>query len=261
VNPTPSKVIFITGASSGIGYALALAYARRGDRVAAFARRSDRLDSLIAAAGSAGSSILPLVGDVTQAQDVTQAIQTIDQRWGRLDICIANAGIGHRGAITTAAWSDLDAVLRTNIDGVLHTIRAADSLLARSGGGQIVTISSVLSIAIGPYSTIYSASKATVNALVRGLRQEMAAQGTRFTNVMLGQTHTEFSQARRGVPGKVAGGLPTMTAEFVADRIIAAVDRRQARLTLRPVDHLIMLGGALFPAIMGRILVRVYRAR
>jgi short-subunit dehydrogenase len=256
-----SRVVLITGASSGIGRALVLAFAKSGAHVAATARRLDRLHELAAEAASLPGQVFQIHADVTQPADLTKAVHAIEARWGRLDVVVANAGIGHRGTLADAAWDDLDAVLRTNLDGVLHTVRAAIPLLRNSGSGHIILISSVVSLAPGPYATLYAASKAALNVIARGLRMELAADHIWVTNVLLGQTHTEFAEKRRGIPGKVAGRLPTMTPEYVAARILRAADQRHRSVTLRLIDHAIMAAGLLFPHIMDRVLARVYRPR
>jgi NADP-dependent 3-hydroxy acid dehydrogenase YdfG len=141
-----SQVVLITGASSGIGYATALAFARRGTHVVATARRAERLSALadaINALPTPHGDILPITADVTDAEAMNQAASQTLARFGRLDILIANAGLGQRGSLVDAPWDDLDVIVRTNIDGVLHSIRAAVPAMRQSGGGQIVIISSV----------------------------------------------------------------------------------------------------------------------
>jgi len=180
-------------------------------------------------------------------------------RWGRLDVLVANAGLGQRGSITDSNWEDLEVVLRTNIDGVLHSIRAAVPTMRKSGGGHIITISSVVSVAPGAYSAIYSASKAAVNVIARTLRVELAADNIWVTNILLGQTHTEFAYVRRGRPGQVGGKLPTMSAAFVARRIVQESTRRRRTVTLRWFDRLITFAGTYLPWLMDRLVARFYR--
>jgi len=254
------RIVLITGASAGIGYETALAFARLGDRVAATGRRADRLDALVAAAKGLPGEILPIVADVTHGEAMADAVAQIAAKWGRLDVLIANAGIGQRGPIVESNWDDLDVVLRTNIDGVLHTVRAAVPLMRRGSGGTIIMISSVVSYAPGAYSGVYAASKSAVNTIARALRTELTRDPIWVTNVILGQTHSEFALTRRGTPGKVASRLPTMTADFVASRIVALSSRRRREVILRPIDRLIVFAGVFFPWIMDRILERVYRS-
>src|SRR5262249_46835427 len=191
---------------------MALAIAQHGERVAATARRADRLEQLAAAAKSLPGEVRTYTADVTRAEDTQRVVDDLMGHWGRLDVFIANAGLGQRGGIVESAWEDLEIVLRTNIDGVLHSVRAAVPAIRKSGGGHIITISSVAGIAITPYATVYAASKAALNAIARGLRTELKSDGIWVTNVIVGQTHTEFAEKRRGIPGRVAQKLPTLDA-------------------------------------------------
>jgi short-subunit dehydrogenase len=190
-----------------------------------------------------------------------QIADAIMARWGRLDVLVANAGLGQRGSIVDANWDDLDMVLRTNIDGVLHSVRAAVPLMRKSGGGQIIMISSVMSYAAAPYAAVYSASKSALNTLSRSLRGELAGDHIWVTNILLGQTHSEFAEARRGQKGRVVEKLPTMTAEYAAQRIVNEVGRKHRDVTLRLLDRLINMVGLYFPRLMDRIMTRVYRVK
>jgi short-subunit dehydrogenase len=254
------RVMLVTGASSGIGYATALEFARQGGRVAALARRADRLDALVKAARTLPGEVLPLVGDVTQPEDLARAVAETLTRWGRLDVLVANAGLGQRGSLVDAAWQDLDTVLQVNIAGVLHSIRAAVPAMRAGGrGGHIFLISSVAGVAPAPFAAMYGATKSFVNGLARALRHELADEHIWVTNVLLGQTHSEFAANRLGQPGRVARGLPTMSAEFVARRIVGATGHRQRTLVLRPLDFGFILAATLVPSLLDRILKAVYK--
>jgi short-subunit dehydrogenase len=253
------RVILITGASSGIGYETALAFAQRGDKVTATARRADRLEQLAAAAKGLPGEVRTYNADVTRAADMQHVVDDLMAQWGRLDVLVANAGLGQRDGIVESAWEDLEAVLRTNIDGVLHSVRAAVPAMRQSGGGHIVTVSSVAGIAITPYATVYAASKAALNAIARGLRTELKNDHIRVTNIIVGQTHTEFAEKRRGMPGRVAQKLPTMDAATVASRIVYESSHNHRSVTLRPLDQLTVFAGTFLPQIMDRILERIYK--
>src|SRR5690606_354665 len=140
----PPRAILITGGSAGIGRAAALLFAAMGDQVAVVARRAEALDELAAEAERAKlpGTILPLVADVTDAAAIQRAVARALAEFNRLDVVVAGAGVGHRGSLADAQWDDLDAVLRTNVDGVLHTVRAAVPAMRASGGGHIVLLSS-----------------------------------------------------------------------------------------------------------------------
>src|SRR5689334_21636816 len=146
---------------------MALLFARRGDHVIPTARRMDLLEALAQDAAALSGKLIPIEADELNRADLQKAVAAADAQFGRLDIVIANAGLGQRGSIVDSAWEDIEAVLRINVERALHTIRAAVPLLRRSGGGHIVMISSVLSLATGPYCAVYSATKTTINALAR----------------------------------------------------------------------------------------------
>lgn len=256
------KVVFITGVSSGIGRAAALAFVRRGDHVAGLARRRDRLDELtaeISALPSPHGDFLGIEGDVTQAESVQSAVDQAVARFGRLDVLLANAGVGQRGAVADADWNDLQTLLRTNIDGVLHSIRAAVPAMRRGGGGHILTISSVSHNLVSPYAATYAASKAFVSSLAHSLRLELEADHIKVTDFLVGRTQTEFNEKRLGAGKRTGESLPTMTADKVATAILKAVDHPRRSVTLRLFDRLVIWGNILLPDVIGRMARRQYR--
>ncbi len=262
MNQVASPVVLITGASSGIGYETALVFARQGARVAALARRTDRLAALCEAAASLPGEILPLQADVTRPEEVRAAVDQAIARWGHLDVLVANAGIGHRGPLAEADWADLETVLRTNIDGVLHSVRAAvPALRASPGDGprHIHLISSITGNAPPPYAATYGASKAFVNGLARALRVELAADRIYVTTFLVGQTDTEFAQRRLGHSGKVASKLPSMPASQVAEAIARVTFRPKRTVVLRLIDRVLIMAGAIAPTLFDRFQGRVYR--
>lgn len=264
-----TQVVLITGASSGIGYATALAFARQGAHVAVTARRAERLAALeqaIAALPVSHGDCLTFAADVTDGKAMRVVVAQTVERFGRLDVLVANAGIGQRGALVDAEWDDLDAVMRTNIDGVLHSIRAAVPAMRQSGGeasgGHIVIVSSVAAMAPSPYTAVYAASKAFVSSLARSLSLELEPDNITVTNLLVGVTATEFSQRRLGTPGygSRASSLPALPVEQVAEAIVRAADGRRSRTRmLRWFDRLILLGNLLVPGLIGRQALKRYR--
>ncbi len=249
------KVIFITGASSGIGRATALAFARRGDHVCGMARRKERLADLaqeIANLPEPHGDFLAVAGDVRQADRVEAALTMTLDKFGRLDVLVANAGIGQQGALVEANWQHLETVLRTNIDGVIHSVRACVPAL-RSTSGQILIVSSVVSGIHTPYTAAYAASKAFVSSLAGSLRLELADAGICVSDVLVGRTRTEFNQNRLGSSQNNRGGLPSARPETVAEAIVRATQHRQRRVILRLFDRLILAGGVLAPGLMARL--------
>jgi short-subunit dehydrogenase len=259
----PERVVFITGASSGIGYATAIAFARRGTHVVLTARRADRLVGLKRAIETLPNhgDVLTICADVKDPIAVQGAIVATMERFGRLDVLVANAGIGHRGSLVDSRWEDLDLLLRTNIDGVLHTIRAGVPAMRQSGGGHIVIVSSVVANMPAPYAAAYSASKAFVSSLARSLQLELKGDRITVTDLIVGRTDTEFSERRLGQAGRAsrAPTIPVMKADYVAEAIVRACERRQRRVILRWLDRLIVWANALFPGLMGRRALSQYR--
>lgn len=253
------KVVMVTGATSGIGKATVLLLVAIGHQVVAVGRRTERLEELQNACEEMLGDLLTVVADVTDGEQMLAAVGETLAQFNRLDVLVANAGLGFRGQLVEAEWGDLEAVLRTNIDGVLHSIRACVPAMRASGGGKIITVSSILGAIPAPGSAIYSASKAAVGSLAQALRMELRADNIGVTNLLVGQTHTEFAEKRRGVSGKVASKVPTMTPEKVAAQILWAMERNKRSMILRPLDRVIVVLGRFFPWIMDRVMYRVYR--
>lgn len=257
INP---RAILITGGTSGIGRAAALLLVALGDHVAITGRRADRLAELSAEVEKRKlpGRLLTIEADVTDPAAMQRAAALTLAEFNRLDALIANAGIGQRGALVEARWEDLETVLRTNIDGVIHSVRAAVPAMRASGGGQIILISSILGPVPAAYSAVYSASKAATDALGRSLRGELKADRIRVTVLWVGQTHTEFAEHRLGQPGRVASRWPTMTPEQVAGGIVWALERHPRTMTLRWIDGVFVWAGRRFPALVDRFLARIY---
>ena len=201
---TSEQVVLITGASSGIGYATSLAFARRGWMVVGTARREERLYQLKQTIETETSGVfLPLVTDVQDVDAMKQVVGAIQGQFGRLDVLVANAGVGQRGSVVDSDWADLQTLLRTNIDGVLHSVRAAVPLMRQGErGGHIVIVSSISYQLVMPYAANYAASKAFVSSLARSLRLELEADNIGVSDMIIGRTETEFSEKRLGQAGR-----------------------------------------------------------
>jgi hypothetical protein len=230
-----------------------------GHQVTAVGRRQERLDELKAASEGLLGEVLPLAGDVTDAERMLQIVAETLAQFGKLDVLVANAGVAFRGSLVDADWQDLETVLHTNLDGVLHSIRAAVPAMRAGQGGHIILINSVTARATTPGAAVYAAAKAAQDSLAQALRVELAADHIWVTTLLVGQTHTELAEKRLGAPGKVASKFPTMSAEKVAAQIVWAMERRKRTIVIRPLDKLIVLGGRFAPWLTERLLYRVYR--
>ncbi|RJF91215.1 SDR family oxidoreductase [Sphingomonas cavernae] len=197
------KVALVTGASSGIGEAAALALAEAGASVAVSARRADRLADLVARIEAAGGKALALAGDVAVEAEATMAVADTVARLGRIDILVNSAGVIQAGGVESLPLDEWRRVIDINLLGTLYTCKAAIGPMKAQGGGDIINISSTAGRRaaglFGPYST----SKFGLTGLTEGLRQEVGGAGIRVAIVEPGATETE-----------VAAGIgdPTMRA-------------------------------------------------
>ena len=232
-----SKVIVITGASSGIGAATAHLLAKRGHSLALAARSKDVLERV---AQDCGSKAIAVVTDVTdRAQVNTLVTRTID-RLGPIDAWINNAGQGITREPSQLTDEDVDTMVRVNIKSVLYGMQAILPHFRGRGAGQIVNVSSFLSrVPMASIRSAYSASKAALNSLTANLRMDLAASdpGIHVTLVMPGLVATEFAQhAVHGTPPirPGAGGAPSQTADEVAAVIVRAIDEPVAEVFTNP---------------------------
>ncbi len=259
----PQKTVaLITGASSGIGYETALAFVKKGIHVAATARRVDKLGDLQKAVlnlPAGHGDILTVEADVTRREAMQNAVKLAVGRFGRLDILVANAGVGHRGAFADSDWAGIETLLRTNIDGVMHSIQAAVPAMRQSGGGHIITVSSVTYNLTSPYAATYAASKAFVSSLAHSLRLELESENIKVTDILVGRTATEFNQNRLGLGKRSTESLPTMTPAQVASAIVKATEGNPRSVVVRFFDRLIILGNILVPELIGRIALKQYK--
>ena len=178
---------------------------------------------------------------------------------GGWDILLANAGVGQHGKLADADWRHIETILRVNIDGVIHSVRACAPAMRESGGGQIMLVSSVVAGIHTPYTAVYAASKAFVSSLAGSLRLELAEDKIIVTDLLIGRTESEFNQARLGSEHVNRGGLPVKSAEEVADIILRAAQRKQERVIPSWIDRLALAGGTLAPRVMARLAARQYR--
>jgi NAD(P)-dependent dehydrogenase (short-subunit alcohol dehydrogenase family) len=191
------RVVFITGASSGIGEALAREHHRRGDRVAVLARRVERLHALATELGGP-SRCLPLGGDVTVRADLDAAIAQTEREFGRVDVVYANAGFGVDGRFEDLSVDDVRRQFETNVFGVLHTAWASLEALTRTRG-VFALVGSVAGFFAGPGSFAYSMSKFAVRAFAEGMDGEWAARGVAVVHIAPGFVDSEIRQVdRRG---------------------------------------------------------------
>ncbi|MFE6156593.1 SDR family oxidoreductase [Streptomyces sp. NPDC057889] len=188
------KVVAITGASSGIGEATALLLAERGARLVLGARRSERLEALVARIEKAGGEAVQIRTDVTRLDDVRALVGLAGERFGRLDVLISNAGVGTISPLDDLRTTEWDHMVDVNIKGVLHGIGATLPVFRAQGGGHFVTTASTAAFRVAPAMAVYAGTKIAVRAICEGLRQE-AGPTVRVSTVSPGVIDTDFAEA------------------------------------------------------------------
>ncbi|MCL2458638.1 MAG: SDR family oxidoreductase [Desulfobulbus sp.] len=191
------KTAIVTGASSGIGRATALALAGEGAAVVLNARRRERLTEVAAEIAALGGKALVAPGDVGKKEAIDALLaQTLAWANGgnSYHIVVANAGRGLEGGLLTSDEAQWEALYRTNVLGTAHLMRQAGRYLVQRQCGDIVAVGSVVGRAISPFSSVYGATKFAVAGLVEGLRREICGHGVRVSLVMPGIVNSEFQQ-------------------------------------------------------------------
>jgi len=187
------KVAFITGASSGIGAAMAREFARRGADVVLLARRWERLEALALEVRARGRKALTIRCDVTVDGDLEAAVEQTVAELGRIDWAVANAGFGVAGAVHKLTIDDFRRQFETNVFGVLRTYHATRDALIASRGSFVIT-GSVMSYIALPLSAPYAMSKHAMKALAGALGVEMAKYGVAVTLLAPGFVDSEIRQ-------------------------------------------------------------------
>ncbi|MGW4353209.1 SDR family oxidoreductase [Nocardia sp. NPDC004582] len=217
-----SKIILVTGASSGIGEATARRLAAAGHHVVLGARRTDRLAQLVTELKDAGYDAEYAHLDVTNLDNVRAVVTDVRARHGRVDVLVNNAGVMPLSMVEDLRVDDWNRMIDVNLRGVLHGIAAVLPSMRERRSGHIITIASTAADRVDPTGVVYSATKYAVRAISEGLRQETS--DIRVTLVNPGLTHTELTHS---------GGAPELqnairealaTAGLDASAIAAAID-------------------------------------
>ena len=188
---TQSKVILITGASSGIGEATARLLARKGHRLVIGARRTERLEALARQLNEEGGMVEFTSLDVTDLEDVQTFAGLALEKFGRIDVIVNNAGVMPLSPLEALKLDEWNQMIDVNIRGVLHGIAAALPVMKRQGSGQVINISSIGGHATFPTAAVYCATKYAVIAISDGLRQENT--DVRVTVISPGVTTSELA--------------------------------------------------------------------
>ncbi|MFF2993296.1 SDR family NAD(P)-dependent oxidoreductase [Streptomyces sp. NPDC057950] len=241
-NTLEGRVVLVTGASSGIGRAIAIALSKAGARVAAGARRADRVRSL---AEDAPGEMLALELDVTDPQSVRDAVEATVERFGALDVLVNNAGVMLSGQILGADTTEWTRMVETNLLGSMYAVHSALPHLLRSKGA-VVQISSTSGRVSSAASGVYAATKFGVTAFSEALRQEVTEQGVRVVVVEPGFVATELTShitdpAIQAMAKTMADSMRTLRAEDIAGAVVYALSQPEHvavnEILIRPTDQ------------------------
>lgn len=233
------QVAIVTGASQGLGRAMAIALAANKARVACVARRAEKLAETVKTIEEAGGSAAAFSCDVKSRESVDQLVDKIAEDWGRLDILVNNAGITRDTLLPRMSDDEWDDVIETNLRGTFLFCRAASRYMMRARYGRIINISSVSGLIGNPGQTNYSASKAGIIGLTRSLSRELAGRKVTINAVAPGFIESDMTRAlgpaieeevkkripakRMGTPEEVAAAvlfLASPAASYITGHVL-----------------------------------------
>jgi NADP-dependent 3-hydroxy acid dehydrogenase YdfG len=241
-----NKVVIVTGASSGIGYATALELSKAGAKVAAGARRVEKLETLKNEVQKHGGEIIVKQLDVTKKEDCDSFINLVTKTWNHIDILINNAGIMPLSFFKNLKISEWEQMIDVNLKGVLYCTAAVIPFMITKKSGHIVNISSVAGRIVFPAGSVYCATKHAVTAFSEGLRQELSQRyNIKVTCIEPGVVSTELPNTitDKSLESFVESvkEMESLKAEDIANAIIYSLDSPQYlninEILLRPLSQ------------------------
>jgi short-subunit dehydrogenase len=214
------QVVIITGASSGIGWALAKELAAQGAKLGLLARREEELKKLASEIRALGRPAEYAVADVRERIPLIDAIHTLESKLGPCDVLIANAGVGSTNTIDDLNVKGTEKVIQVNLLGVIYSIEAVLPAMLQRGQGRVVAVSSLGSYKGLPTAAAYCASKAGLNAYMESLRIQLHGKGVSFTTICPGFIRTPMIENNKGM-------FLIMSAEKAARKMARAIRKRK----------------------------------
>lgn len=228
------KIALVTGATAGIGEAIAQRFAEEGWNLIVTGRREERLHQLAEDLRQRYDiQVLPLAFDVRQSQEVAQTFASLPEAWQAIDVLVNNAGLAvGMNPVQEGVLDDWERMIDTNLKGLLYVTRTISPAMIARGGGHIVNIGSIAGKEVYPNGNVYCATKFAVDALTKGMRQDMYQQGIKVTAIHPGLVETEFSIVRfkgdEAKAGNVYKGLVPLYGKDIADAVWFAVSRPES---------------------------------
>ena len=239
-----NKIVFITGATSGIGKSTAYKFAELGTHLILAARRKERLDEISADLKSKFKiNVMTLLMDVQHYEDVKSKIESLDDNWKKVNILLNNAGLARgMGSVKDGLVQDWNEMIDTNVKGLLYVSKCVIPLMIKNNSGHIINIGSIAGREVYPNGNVYCASKHAVDAITKSMRMELLESHIKVSTIDPGLVETEFSLVRqRGDAEKakaVYKGLTPLTPDDIAEAIIFTATRN---------DNFVVADMILFP--------------
>ncbi len=234
------RTIVITGASAGIGAAIARRLGRAGNRIVLAARRAEALNGV---ARAIDSETLTVVADVTRRADVERIRDEALRAFGAVDVWINNAGRGISRSVLDLTDADLDEMMSVNVKSALYGMQTIVPYFIERGHGHLINISSFLArVPIAAHRSAYNAAKAALNALTANLRADVAGKGVEVSTVMPGLVATDFARNVIGTPSAApppwtpGAAMKPQTAEEVADAVADLIEHPRAEIYTNPAS-------------------------
>ncbi len=254
-----NKSVVVTGASRGIGAALARRFAKRGARVALVARHREELDTLAAELVAEGAVATVVCADLSLEAERVAAIEAVNSELGGVDVLVNNAGRGLYGAVEDLQGEQLRSVLELNLIAPAHLTALVLPAMREQGYGAIVMISSVLGGRAIPMSGGYCASKFALEGLCQSLRSELSGSGIGLLMVRPGRTESSFRDSAMSNGYRPDDTMRPMRAEVVADASVRALERGAARLNFTAAGKAMMAAERVSPALVDRMMSKLYK--
>jgi len=258
-DPINGKVVIITGASSGIGAAVARRLARDGTRLTLAARRLERLEQVAAEVDALGGEALIVQTDVRNRDELQHMVKNTLDRWGHIDVLLNNAGIGHDKPLIRLKSEKIRNEIHINLIAVIECAQMVLPIMLHQKSGHIINVASIAGLIATPGGTVYSASKYGVNGFSDALRRELRGSGIYVSAFCPGYTPTEISPELKSIAEEQLGaprppGL--MPVIYVAEQIARLIRHPRRRVIIPPSWNLLVIAAFLFPGIADGLIHR-----
>ncbi|NNM85058.1 MAG: SDR family oxidoreductase [Phycisphaerales bacterium] len=256
------KTVVITGASSGIGAAAALAFAKRGAKLVLGARRTDKLTAVAEQAHALGADVIAHPCDVSHRDQVQALLQLAIEKFGRLDVAIANAGFGFVARVHETDEAQVDEIWRVNVLGTWYVMVEAANIMLPRKSGHVIAVSSAAARRSLPTMGFYSLTKAAQLSLVEAQRVELRGSGIKVSSVHPITTQTDFfDEASRRSRTRISGVGKSQTAELVGEKIARLAERPKPELWPFAPSRLALVFSSALPRLTDHMMAKMLPSR